>query len=232
VPSPTASSLVQRVQASVPNHRHDQVGKTPAVVADLKRMLQGIARNAGRPQGPRLPPRRTRPLDVGDLDFSSAGLIATLRRDKNDQEAAGRRIGIPFGSSEPTCPVLSVQAWLESARISEGPISPPMDRFSSRPAARLSDKAVALIVKRRAKAVGLDPKRYAGHSLRAGLAASAAAGGAERAGDHVADGSSLRRYGHEVNLRRVNVYRKCCASGRAFNEQLNRQVDRGCPSDE
>jgi integrase len=37
---------------------------------------------------------------------------------------------------------------------------------------------VALIVKRRAKAVGLDPARYAGHSLRAGMATSAAAAGA------------------------------------------------------
>ena len=34
------------------------------------------------------------------------------------------------------------------------------------------------IVKRRAKAAGLDPARYAGHSLRAGLATSAAAAGA------------------------------------------------------
>ena len=36
----------------------------------------------------------------------------------------------------------------------------------------------ALVVKRRAKAVGLDPSRYAGHSLRAGLATSAASAGA------------------------------------------------------
>jgi integrase len=34
---------------------------------------------------------------------------------------------------------------------------------------------VALIIKRAAAAVGLDPARYAGHSLRAGLATSAAA---------------------------------------------------------
>jgi hypothetical protein len=39
---------------------------------------------------------------VADLEFSSAGLVVTLRRAKTDQEAAGRRIGIPFGSSEKT----------------------------------------------------------------------------------------------------------------------------------
>src|SRR5437763_1154835 len=39
-------------------------------------------------------------LDVADLEFSSAGLVVTLRRAKTDQEGRSRRIGIPFGSSE------------------------------------------------------------------------------------------------------------------------------------
>jgi integrase len=47
---------------------------------------------------------------------------------------------------------------------------------------RLSGYAVALVVKRRAAAIGLNQERFAGHSLRAGLATSAAAAGAsERA---------------------------------------------------
>src|SRR5207253_8080025 len=95
-----------------------------------------------------------------------------------DQEGASRRIGIPFGSTEPTCPVRAVQAWLETARITEGAILRPLDRFQQVQGTRLSAERVALIVKRRAKAVGLDPARYAGHSLRAGLATSAAAAGA------------------------------------------------------
>jgi integrase len=69
---------------------------------------------------------------------------------------------------------------------------------------RLSDKAVALIVKRRAKAVGLDPTRYAGYSLRAGLATSAAAAGAServimsQTGHRSAD--MVRKYIREGNL--------------------------------
>jgi len=68
----------------------------------------------------------------------------------------------------------------------------------------LSDKLVARIVKRRAAAVGLDPERYAGHSLRAGLATSAAAGGAServimaQTGHRSAD--MVRRYIREGNL--------------------------------
>ena len=101
-------------------------------------------------------------LDVGDLEFSSAGLIVTLTKSKTDQEGKSRRLGIPFGSSDQTCPVRAVQGWLETARISEGPIFRPLDRFQRVQATTLSDKTVALIVKRRAKAVGLDPARYAG----------------------------------------------------------------------
>jgi hypothetical protein len=39
-------------------------------------------------------------LDVADLEFSSAGLVVTLRRANNDPEGSGRSIGIPFGSSK------------------------------------------------------------------------------------------------------------------------------------
>ncbi len=42
--------------------------------------------------------------------------------------------------------------------------------------ARLSDHAVARIIQARAAAAGLDPARYAGHSLRAGFVTAARAG--------------------------------------------------------
>src|SRR6185312_2445053 len=128
---------------------------------------------------------------------------------KNDQEGAGRRIGIPFGSSEATCPVRSLQAWLETARISDGPVFRALDRFQRVQSGRLSAERVALIVKRRAKAVGLDPARYAGHSLRAGLATSAAAAGAServimsQTGHRSAD--MVRRYIREGSLFRENA---------------------------
>src|SRR5262249_43252745 len=69
---------------------------------------------------------------------------------------------------------------------------------------RLSDKAVARLVQRRAKAVGLDPDRYAGHSLRAGLATSAAAGGASQRHTMTQTArrstTMVRRYIREANL--------------------------------
>jgi len=100
--------------------------------------------------------------------------------------------------------VRAVQAWLETARIVEGPVFRPLDRFQLVQPTQLSAERIALIVKRRAKAVGLDPARYAGHSLRAGLATSAAAAGAServimsQTGHRSAD--MVRKYVREGNL--------------------------------
>jgi integrase len=115
-------------------------------------------------------------LDVPDLFFSSVeGIAVTLRRDKNDQE--GRVLAIPFSSSAEVCPVRTVRAKLDVAGVYEGPIFRAVDRHGRVGAARLSDRAVALVVQRAAASIGLDAATFAGHSLRAGFATSAARAG-------------------------------------------------------
>ena len=115
-------------------------------------------------------------LDVADVDHVREGVVVTLARSKTDQEGEGRRIGIPFARRK-HCPVRALEAWLERARIDEGPIFHPVDRHERLLPTRLSPEAVAVVVKQRAAQVGLDPANYSGHSLRAGLATSAAAAG-------------------------------------------------------
>jgi integrase len=44
-------------------------------------------------------------LDSEDCTFTKDGLTVTLRHSKTDQEGAGRKIGIPYGSNPETCPV-------------------------------------------------------------------------------------------------------------------------------
>jgi integrase len=61
-------------------------------------------------------------LDASDCTFGKDGLTITLRTSKTDQEGAGRRIGIPFGSNPETCPVRTMQAWIVVAGITEGPV--------------------------------------------------------------------------------------------------------------
>src|SRR5207244_2430805 len=99
-----------------------------------------------------------------------------LRRSKTDQEAAGEQRGIPMGQHRETCPVRTLRQWLAMSGIIEGPLFRPINRHGQLAASRLSEKAVALIVKRACRLAGLDPDRYAGHSLRSGLATSAAEG--------------------------------------------------------
>ncbi len=67
-------------------------------------------------------------LDVEDCAFGKDGLTVTLRRSKTDQAGAGRKIGIPYGSNPETCPVRTVQAWLEQAGITTGPLFRSINR--------------------------------------------------------------------------------------------------------
>jgi integrase len=115
-------------------------------------------------------------LDVDAVEFGTDGLTITIRRSKTDQEGKGARIGLPFGSDPDTCPVRTLRAWLESSGVAEGPVFRAVSRYGQ-VRGELSGLDVARIVKRNALAAGLDPSRFAGHSLRAGLATQAAKNG-------------------------------------------------------
>jgi integrase len=73
--------------------------------------------------------------------------------------------------------VAALDAWLSASRIDEGAVFRPVDRHGRMHPDRLSGEAVSLVVKERAATAGLDPAGYSGHSLRAGLATSAAQAG-------------------------------------------------------
>ena len=146
-------------------------------------------------------------LNAADLAFGRDGLTITLRRSKTDQEGQGRRVGIPYGSNPDTCPVRTVQEWLESAGISEGPLFRSINRHGRVLAGGLSAIDVARVVKKLAERAGLDPAKYAGHSLRAGHATSAAASGAS-------ERSIMNQTGH----RSVQMVRRYIREGSLFRE--------------
>jgi site-specific recombinase XerD len=152
-------------------------------------------------------------LNVEDVTFTSNGLVILLRRSKSDQEGAGHRKGLPYGSSPATCPVRALRAWLDASGVTEGPIFRGVDRHGNIKAARLSPRAVALIVKRVAEATGLDSTEFAGHSLRAGLATSAAAAG-------VSERIIMQQTGH----RSVQMVRRYIREGSLFRENAAGKV--------
>jgi len=146
-------------------------------------------------------------LDAADLDFGKDGLTVHLRRSKTDQSGEGRKIGVPYGSNPDTCPVRVLQAWLEAAGLTEGPVFRSINRHGQMLASRLAAADVARIVKKLALRAGLEPAHYAGHSLRAGHATTAAiAGASER--------SIMNQTGH----RSVQMVRRYIRDGSLFRE--------------
>lgn len=67
-------------------------------------------------------------LETKSLQEVDEGLVLTIARSKTDQGGAGRQLGIPDGSNRMTCPVRSLDAWMQAARISSGPVFLPVDR--------------------------------------------------------------------------------------------------------
>lgn len=145
-------------------------------------------------------------LDVEDCAFGKDGLTVTLRRSKIDQEAVGRKIGIPYGTNPESCPVRNLKAWIEQVGIVTGPLMRPINRHGRVQAGRLAGIDVARVVKKLAKRAGLDPAKYAGHSLRAGHATAAIAGASER--------SIMRQTGH----RSVQMVRRYIRDGSLFRD--------------
>ena len=115
-------------------------------------------------------------LDVTDVAHVRRGIVLHLRHSKTDQDGQGYNIAIPFGRSR-WCPVACLDAWLSASGIVENAIFRPVNRHGRVHPTRLSGEAVSILVRQRIAAAGLDPTGYSGHSLRAGLATSAAQAG-------------------------------------------------------
>lgn len=112
-------------------------------------------------------------LTVADVERTAQGILLHLRRSKTDQLAEGRAVVIPACEDAALCPVGALTAWLDRAGIANGPLFRPINRHGQITDSALSAESVAVILKSRARAAGLDPAGYSGHSLRAGFATSA-----------------------------------------------------------
>ena len=139
-------------------------------------------------------------LNFEDLEFVAEGVKIFIRRSKTDQSGEGMVKGIPYFENQQYCPVLNLKKWLELSNLKSGKIF------------NISDKSVALIIKKYASLAGLDPNRYGGHSLRSGFATSAAEAGAEERNIMTMTGHKttqmVRRYIQEANLFKNNALNK------------------------
>lgn len=111
-------------------------------------------------------------LDVDDLEFRDQGLVLHIRKSKTDQEQKGHKIAIKPGKH--IDPVGLLRRWLKHAGIKEGAVFRSFSWSGELTERRLSVEAVAWIIHKAAKSLGLEPLLYAGHSLRSGFATTAA----------------------------------------------------------
>ena len=104
------------------------------------------------------------------------------QRDRLRGETGWREVEIGRGSSDATCRVAALENWIKFAKIAKGPLFRRVTGQGKNVGPdRLNDQEVARLVKKTALAAGVRGdlseaergKKFAGHSLRAGLASSA-----------------------------------------------------------
>jgi site-specific recombinase XerD len=219
IDTPTMNSKVRLVLAGIRRSKGTaQLAKTPVLIEDLRRMVARLPETLLGARDRTLlligfsgAFRRSElvALNVDDVAFTRDGLAVNIRRSKTDQEGEGRKIGVPYGSNPATCPIRSLQDWMAGSQITQGPLFRPINRHGRLASRRLSSGAVAEIVKRYAAAAGLDAAVFAGHSLRSGLATSAAMAGASERSIMMQTGhrslTTLRRYIRDGSLFRENA---------------------------
>jgi integrase len=206
-PNPVASELVRAVMRGIRRTRSrppnaakallkdqlfsvvDAMGETPRDTRDRALLLLGFAGAFRRSE--------LVGLDFADLTRASHGLVITLRRSKTDPMAIGRNVVIAHGEGR-YCPVAALERWLAVANITAGPIFRPVTRHGHVTQERLSGEAVAIVLRQRLTAVGINSQGYSGHSLRAGYVTDAVQRGMptwriRRQTGHASDGM-LARY--------------------------------------
>ena len=137
-----------------------------------------------------------------DIEFVSEGVKILIKRSKTDQSGEGIIKAIPYFDNQEFCPVRALKRYIENKFIDnkEGKVF------------EISDKSVALIIKKYAEKSGLDASKYAGHSLRSGFATVAAESGADERSIMAMTGHKstqmVRRYIREANIFKNNALNK------------------------
>jgi integrase len=151
-------------------------------------------------------------IHFSDVEDGDEGLKILIRRSKTDQQGEGRQVGIPYGSDPKTCPVRAYRKWIATAGITEGPVFRAF-RNRTMMADGITDQVVARIVKKSAERVGIPANVLAGHSLRSGLATTAARNGAS-------EPSIMRQTGHKS----VQMVRRYIREGSLFHDNAGAKL--------
>ena len=205
--------IVENLMGIKRTNGSNQKGKKPLLINDLKLLIQAIdeskEKNIRKIRDKALVLigfsggfRRSELVDIEyeDIEFVEEGVKIFVKRSKTDQSGEGMIKAIPYFDNINFCPVKALNKWVVEAQLKDGKIF------------NISDKNVALIIKKYANYAGLDAHRYSGHSLRSGFATSTAESGAEERNIMAMTGHKstemVRRYIKEANLFKNNALNK------------------------
>ena len=205
--------IVENLMGIKRTNGSNQKGKKPLLINDLKVLIKAIdgskEKNIRKIRDKALVLigfsggfRRSELVDIEyeDIEFVEEGVKIFVKRSKTDQSGEGMTKAIPYFDNINFCPVKALNKWIVEAELKYGKIF------------NISDKGVALIIKKYANYAGLDANRYAGHSLRSGFATSTAESGAEERNIMAMTGHKstemVRRYIKEANLFKNNALNK------------------------
>ena len=205
--------IVENLMGIKRTNGSNQKGKKPLLINDLKLLIQAIddsrEKNIRKIRDKALVLigfsggfRRSELVNIEyeDIEFVEEGVKIFVKRSKTDQSGEGMTKAIPYFDNINFCPVKALNKWIVEAELKDGKIF------------NISDKNVALIIKKYANYAGLDAHRYAGHSLRSGFATSTAESGAEERNIMAMTGHKstemVRRYIKEANLFKNNALNK------------------------
>ena len=186
-----------------------QKSKKPILINDLKLIIKAIDQKKIRDKALILIGfaggfRRSELVNIeyDDVEFVTEGVKILIKRSKTDQSGEGNIKAIPYFENREFCPVIALKNYVN-------------EKFTNKSKGKIfeiSDKSVALILKRYAKKAGLNASLYAGHSLRSGFATTAAEFGAEERNIMAMTGHKttqmVRRYIQEANLFKNNALNK------------------------
>ena len=186
-----------------------QKAKKPILINDLKLIIKAIGEEKIRDKSLILLGfaggfRRSELVNIeyDDIEFVQEGVKILIKRSKTDQSGEGITKAIPYFENKEFCPVVALKNYFGN-RFNVSKEGKVFD---------ISDKSVALIIKKYAEKAGLDQTKYAGHSLRSGFATTAAEFGAEERNIMAMTGHKttqmVRRYIHEANLFKNNALNK------------------------
>ena len=113
-------------------------------------------------------------LRWADLEPTSDGLLAWVRRSKTDQTGEGRPVAVPRGRGL-ACPVRALRD-LRNWADADGEVGPDASVFGC------EGRTIARVIKRVAELAGEDPRQFGAHSARAGMLTTASEAGVDLAG--------------------------------------------------